>query len=176
MLHRILLIGVTICTLHACTFEVNRKGIWRNEEISPEKRSQIKELNKKLLEAFKRNDVATIKSMVDPDLVEGSNLGFGDLVQSMSEVLKSTNYKILEEYNVRRSEVNERVRISSTAQGASPFVLGYTAAKKETYVSLIFPDIEDYGKDPLMTVIYGRKGNEWFLYVPVTKPAPYRHT
>lgn len=156
-----LLIILTVELFQSCNF--NTSGTWKNDSIDENKRQQIKLLNDKLFKAIASNNPAGIKALFSDSLIKQSGANLENLIKQVSGLLKSDQYRVLDEYDVHNIKANSPTTVPSGVSGDKDYIIGYTALNQETYVSLLLPvNVEN---ELLITAIYGNYDNQWKINV-----------
>jgi hypothetical protein len=160
MKQKTLLFILTVLICQSC--HLGTSGTFKNDNISQDKREQIKTLNDKLFKAIINNDVSAVKALMSSKLLEHVN-DLDKLVNQVSTSFKADSYRILDEYNVHNSNTGTGNTLLSGISGDNDYIINYQALNKEMYVSLLLPNGLD--NDLLMTVIYGNYDNEWKINI-----------
>lgn len=156
-----LLLILTVLTFQRCNF--GTFGTWKNDNINKDKREQIKVLNDKLLKAITSNDVAGVKALMSDILLEKRASEVDTLINQVNAYFKSDSFRILDEYYVKNSTTGIDNTLTSGITGDNDYLIQYKALNKEMYVSLLLPTGLD--NELLITVIYGKYGNEWKINI-----------
>ncbi|MTH16129.1 hypothetical protein [Flavobacterium sp. LC2016-01] len=160
-MRKILLIILSAVIFQSCNFGTN--GTQKNESIEASKVQEIKVLNDKLFKAIMNNDIPGVKALLSDKLLTVVNSDLDKLVGTVSSNYQSKSYTILDQYYVSNSSVDIPNTLISGVSGDNDYTIGYKALNKEMYTVLWMPTSEY--NDALITVIYGKYGNEWKINI-----------
>ncbi|NCD70058.1 hypothetical protein [Mucilaginibacter agri] len=138
-------------------------GSWKNDRIEPKVREEIAVLDKKLFKAIMTQDVAGVKQLLSPTLLEKSGKKVDTIVNTMGGAFKATDYKLLDEYYTKNTSENISNDIPAGKDGGNDYTIKYLALNKEMYVSLMVST-----KLPincLITAVYGKYNDGWKLNI-----------
>ena len=161
MIQKTFVIILAIFVLQGCSFGTS--GTWENDNIEKDKKEQIKILNDNLFKAIINNDVAGIKALMSDKLLEKGINDLDKLIHEVNASLKSSGYRVLDEYNVHNSTTEINNTLSPGISGDNDYVINYQAVNKEMYISLLLPT--GLENELLVTVIYGNYGNQWKINI-----------
>ena len=152
-----MLVLIAAVILNSCNFDTT--GTWKNETIQESKRNTIHTLNDKLFQALFSGDSEKLKELMSDTLKQN----FGEeSVQSLHELnaaYKPQTYKVLDEYYVSNAKAGVENVLKGAVGNDQEYELNYLALNKEMYVSLLLAPDQD--NDILVTVIYGKYGDDW---------------
>jgi len=160
-MRKILLIIVTTIVFQSCNF--GSSGTQKNESIEASKIQEIKVLNDKLFKAIMSNDIPGVKALLSDKLLTIVNSDLDKLVGTMSNNYPSKSYTILDQYYVSNTAVDIPNTLISGVSGDNDYIINYKALNKEMFTVLLMPTTTH--NDALITVIYGKYGNEWKINI-----------
>ncbi|TDO99120.1 hypothetical protein [Flavobacterium sp. 245] len=160
-MRKFLLIILIAVAFQSCNFGTN--GTQKNESIESSKVQEIKLLNDKLFKAIMNNDIPGVKALMSDKLLSVVNSDVDKLVGKISNDYKTDSYKIVDQYYVLNTAVDIPNTLISGVSGDNDYVINYKALNKEMYTVLLMPNTEY--NHVLITVIYGKYGNEWKINI-----------
>ncbi|MDQ6471593.1 hypothetical protein RB619_13135 [Flavobacterium sp. LHD-80] len=161
-MRKILLIILTAVIFQSCNF--GSSGTQKNEDIEASKVQEIKVVNDKLFKAIMSNDIPGVKALLsDKLLTTVASSDLNNLVGTMSANYPSKSYTILDQYYVSNTNINIPNTLISGVSGDNDYVISYKALNKEMFTVLFMPTTTH--NDALITVIYGKYGNEWKINI-----------
>lgn len=144
--------------LTACTFS----GTNKDDQIDPNIKSQIHELNSKIIEGINENNPDKVFSICSPNLLEKKG-DLNNLMQLLKGHLEINNFEILNEFYQKNTSKNITTQVMTGRNKDHDYVIGYEALNKEMYVLVGYFKDEIYEKS--ITLIYGKYGNTWKLNI-----------
>lgn len=155
-----LLILFAVLLFQNCT--IGTSGIWQDDHIDKDKRTQINTLNDKLLKGIITNDTNNVKALFS-DLLINKGGDFNGFINKLHDVIKTDGYRIFHEYDVRVVTTGNVTSIPSGFSDDNDFSISFQPANKESYVSLLFP--KELENDISLLIIYGKYGKDWKINI-----------
>ncbi len=149
-----------ILSLQKCSIQTPE--IVKNEYISVDVKEQIKKLNNKFFQGLKSRDFSTIKSLM-ADTILNMGIENNGFINTMSSVINTENYKVLDEFHIKNLAPGENTIIASGKADDNDYSLNFTPLNKETYISLLIPT--GANQDFLVTIVYGKYNNKWEINI-----------
>jgi hypothetical protein len=144
---------------------VGTSGTWRNSRIDPDVKNKIDVLNKKLFDGLLSGDVAGVKSLMAPQLVEMVNTKLDTLIFTFKGAYSNKNisYDLLDEYYTK----NTTTQVPNTAfpenKSSNSYKLTYTAMNEAMYVSIL--KTKGTNESCGILAIYGKYEDNWKLNI-----------
>jgi len=133
-----------------------------NDHIDANSRTQIKELNNKLIEALQEKNSRKLKEIFSDKLNKTSAADLDILLAKVENYLVSPNFKILDEYKTNAA-IGTTTSVFKGVSGEYDYKVNFEVMNKETFVSLILN--EGISSTTLLTCIYGKYGDDWKLNI-----------
>lgn len=149
-------IGLQSCNLGA-------SKTWKNNKIESRLRNEIDDLDKKVLSAINTNDLEALKKLMSTELLEISGHEMEELLLQVSNVMKSDEYQIIDQYHVENTTSGIANTVMSGISGTDDYAIQYQALNDEMFLSLIVPKngLDEF----LITNIYGKYPDGWRLNI-----------
>jgi hypothetical protein len=158
-----LLFLLIITTIGIQSCKVGTTGTWKDENIDQSLKNEIQTLDKKVLEAVTTNNTDLIRSIMSEKLLEKSSNDIDQLIEQIGNVIKTTDYNILNQYQTKNSTTGIGNTVLSGVSGLNDYVISYQALNEEMFISLL---ITKNGLDEfIVTNIYGRYPDGWKLNI-----------
>jgi len=137
--------------LQSCN--VGTTGTWKDENIQKSLKNEIKTLDKKVIEAITTKNVDLLKSIMSDKLLEKSGNDINQLIEQAGNVITTTDYKTLNQFQAKNSTTGIGNTIISGVSGQNDYIIHYQALNKEMFISLIIPKngLDEF----IVTNIYG---------------------
>jgi hypothetical protein len=171
-IQKVIIVLMTLFAWQGCS--IGGSGVWKNENIDKDEKEQISMLNDKLYASIIKNDSAAARSLMSDTLLSLTG-DFGKLLKDVNSRIKAGSYKILGEYHVRNSNAGIQNTLPSGFSDDNDYTINYLALNEEMYVSLLLPNVDEDENETLITVIYGRHGDEWKINILRFGPYSYFH-
>lgn len=157
----ILLTILTAFGLQSC--KVGTTETWKDENIEQSLKNEIQTLDKKVLEAVTTNKPDLIKSIMSDKLLEKSGEDIDQLIEQAGNLIKSTDYSILNQFQAKNSTTGIGNTIVSGVSGLNDYVIHYQALNEEMFISLLIPNsgLDEF----IVTNIYGKYPEGWKLNI-----------
>ncbi|WP_133249958.1 hypothetical protein [Marinifilum breve] len=136
---------------------------WKDENIESSVRNEIRELDEKVLKAVTTNNTTLIKSIMAKELLEKSGDNIDQLILQASNIITSTDYRILNQFQVKNTTTNIGNTVVSGLNAPNDYIIQYKALNKEMFVSLLIPKNEL--NEFIITNIYGKSPEGWKLNI-----------
>ena len=161
MKHLILLIIITAFGLQSC--KVGTTGTWKDENIEQRLKNEIESLDKKVLEAVTTKNTDLMKSIMSDKLLEISGDNIDQLIEQTGNIITTTDYKILNQFQAKNSTTGIGNTILSGVSGLNDYVIHYQALNEEMFISLLIPKsgLDEF----IVTNIYGKYPDGWKLNI-----------
>lgn len=157
----LLLTILIVFGLQSCNFGTT--GNWKDENIEQSLKNEIEALDKKVLEAVTTNNVELLKSIMSDKLLEKSGDNLSQLIEQASNVITTTDYNILNQFQAKNSTTGIGNTIISGVDGLNDYIIHYQALNEEMFISLLIPES---GLDKfIVTNIYGKYPDGWKLNI-----------
>jgi hypothetical protein len=151
-----MIIGLQSCKL-------GTTGTTTNENIPNSIKEEINELDAKVLKAITTKDIESLKEIMSDKLLAKSGNEINKLIEQISEVIKTTEYQIVDQFYIQNSTSGLGNTVMSGVSGIEDYIIQYQALNDEMFLSLILPK---KGKDEfLITNIYGKYPDGWRLNI-----------
>lgn len=147
--------------LQSC--KLGTMGTWKDENIEPGLKSEIKALDKKVIEAVTTKNAKLLKSIMSDQLLKKSAGNIDQIIEQASNVISSSDYKILNQYQTKNSTEGIGNTIISGMSELNDYIIHYKALNEEMFISLIIPKsgIDEF----IVTNIYGKYPDGWKLNI-----------
>lgn len=147
--------------LQSCN--VGTTGTWKDENIQQSLKNEIKTLDKKVIEAVTTKNVDLLKSIMSDKLLEKSGNNIDQLIEQAGNVITTTDYKILNQFQAKNSTTGIGNTIISGVSGQNDYIIHYQALNKEMFISLLIPKngLDEF----IVTNIYGKYPEGWKLNI-----------
>lgn len=147
--------------LQSCN--IGTSGTWKDENIEQSVKNEIQTLDKKVMEAVTTNNPKLIKAIMSDKLLEISGNNIDQLIEQSSNLIKTTDFKILNQFHVKNSTTGIGNTVLSGINGLNDYIIHYQALNKEMFISLLIPQS---GLDQfIVTNIYGKYPDGWKLNI-----------
>lgn len=147
--------------LQSCN--IGTSGTWKDENIEQSVKNEIQTLDKKVMEAVTTNNPKLIKAIMSDKLLEISGNNIDQLIEQSSNLIKTTDFKILNQFHVKNSTTGIGNTVLSGISGLNDYIIHYQALNKEMFISLLIPQS---GLDQfIVTNIYGKYPDGWKLNI-----------
>lgn len=156
MIQKILLFIFAVFILQSCGNGI--VGIKKNDQIDQKDREEIRQLNAKLLQATQNNDVATIESMMSPQLWEGIAPDMKPIISEVNSQAVMSNDSLLDEYEVQNKDAGV-LNTFTSGKGDNAYKFHFVSNSKSSYVSLLLVGNEI--NRILVTIVYGNVDGQW---------------
>ncbi|NBW35659.1 MAG: hypothetical protein EBR30_11715 [Cytophagia bacterium] len=152
---------LTVFGLQSCN--VGTTGSWKDESIEQKTKNEIETLDKKVFEAVTNKNSDLLKSIMSDKLLEKSGAEIDQLIEQASSVIITTEYKVLNQFQVKNSSTGIGNTILSGVSGLNDYIIHYEALNSEMFISLL---ISENGLDEVVvTNIYGKYPDGWKLNI-----------
>lgn len=153
-----LLIGTL---LSGCTAHVDSANF--NDHITADTRTEIAELNKRVVAAIRADNPAELKTLFAPEALSGSGTGLDGFVAATHDALTDSKLTILDEYLTHNTATGMTGTVTKGTTGEYAYKLNYPVTTNETHLSLLLNDRK--ADQLLLTCVYGKYGKAWKLTV-----------
>ncbi len=157
----IILAFVAILGFQSCNFGTT--GVWKDENIEQSLKNEIQELDKKVLEAVTTGNIKLLKSMMSDILLEKVKDSIDQLIDKTSNLIITTDYKILNQFQTRNSTTGLGNTVLSGMSGLNDYIIHYKALNKEMFISVLI--VKGQVDDFTLTNIYGKYSDGWKLNI-----------
>jgi Uncharacterized protein conserved in bacteria with a cystatin-like fold len=154
----IYLLAIILLTtaFQSCTGD---KGIKENDQISNSTRAAIAALNKKLFDGITSGNVAAVKALLSPDLIEKSGTELDTVINRCSKRYPAKDFEILDEYLSKDLKKKNADTIKSQHGNDNDYVIGFHAVNNEMYTSVLLT--KGLTVNGMILAVYGKYGNDW---------------
>jgi len=158
------LISLSILTalgLQSCN--VGTSGTWKDENIEQSLKDEIQTLDKIVIEAVTTKDPDLLRSIMSDKLLEKSGENIDQLIEQAANMIKTTDYIILNQFQVKNSTTGIGNTVLSGISGMNDYVIHYQALNKDMFISLLIPKsgIDEF----IVANIYGKYPDGWKLNI-----------
>ena len=153
----ICLIAFTVTSCHFGT-----SGSWTNDRIDPTVKETVDNLNKKLYTSLRTKDIAGIKQLMSPILLEKTGNNIDTLINSVAGNYSSEGFETVDDFYIKNSTTNINDHLVSI-KDTNNYTIDFTALNKEMFVSLITS--KGLPLNCAILAIYGKYGDEWKLNI-----------
>ena len=152
-------ITLSLLLLSIFYISCNVGGTWKDDNIDPKIKSQIHELNYKIIDGFKKNDVEEVLSLCSEELIKAAKNDLSLLMLRAGNNFTREDFIILNEFYQKNTSDNAQINLMTGTTGNHDYKVNFQAFNPETYVSVGFFD-NDLNHTSL-TLVYGKYGEEW---------------
>lgn len=135
------------------------KGIKENDQISNSTRAAIAALNKKLFDGITSGNVAAVKALLSPDLIEKSGTELDTVINRCSKRYPAKDFEILDEYLSKDLKKKNADTIKSQHGNDNDYVISFHAVNNEMYTSVLLT--KGLTVNGMILAVYGKYGNDW---------------
>ncbi|MPM10920.1 hypothetical protein SDC9_57257 [bioreactor metagenome] len=154
------LLILSLIVFQGCHFGTSTT--WKNDEIPSELRSEIAEIDKKLVKCVYSNDAAGMKALMSDELVKQTADNIDSLIAQVCALIDSKKYRIIDQFYTKTS-VNTMNKIGSGDTDNDSYIIEYLALNNEVFVSLLA--LSGRHDEILATCIYGKYPDGWKLNI-----------
>jgi len=147
-------------TITGCHFGTS--GTWENDRIDPTVKSTVDDLNKKLFASVSSKDIAGLKQLMSPVLIEKAGKSIDTLINSLGANYNSEDFETVDDFYVKNSTANINDHLLSIKH-KNNYSIDFTALNKEMFVSLL--TTKNLPLNCAILAIYGKYGDEWKLNI-----------
>jgi hypothetical protein len=158
---------IVIVLLQAC--ESKQPGSWRNQEIKPQLREEIAQLNEQLIASITAQDKEKLKTLLSPKLQEKFSSQMPELIAQLKTVVENGRYDVLDEYHKLHIQQPESETLVSGNTKLNDYAFRFKADSPENYTSLLL--FQNPGGQMLLACIYSKYEEGWKLNI--LKAGPY---
>jgi len=144
-------------------------GTWKDNNIDPEIKTEIHELNYQLIEGFIEGNQEKVYSVFSDKLKEKTKSDAGiksfvnTLLQEAKNRISKDKFVILNEFYQKNTTSGMQTNVFNGISGNHDYVIGFKSETSESFISV------GYFKDDLsqtsMVFIYGKYGDTWKLNI-----------
>jgi len=144
----------------SCRFGTS--GTWTNDRIDPTVKETVDNLNKKLFNSVRTNDIAGVKQLMSPPLLDKLGKRIDTLINSVGSSFNSPEFETVDDFYIKNSTTNINDHLISI-KDTNNYTIDFTALNKEMFVSLL--TTKNLPLNYVILAIYGKYGNEWKLNI-----------
>lgn len=141
----------------------NVNGIWKDDNIDPDIKSQIHKLNYEIIDGFIENNPDKVFAVCNEDLVKKSKNEITNLIYQVRQSFSKENFKILNEFYQKNTSKNAQTNVMTGISGDHDYIISFKALNYEMFVSVGYFD-NDLNQT-CITMIYGKNEDEWKLNI-----------
>ena len=141
----------------------NVGGMWKDDNIDTDVKSQIHKLNYEIIDGFIENNPNKVFAVCSEDLVKKSKNEFANLIYQVRQSFSKEDFKILNEFYQKNTSENAQTNVMTGISGDHDYIIGFKALNSEMFVSVGYFD-NDLNQT-CITMIYGKYGDEWKLNI-----------
>lgn len=149
-------ISLLALLLSACSLSETKK----DTQIDPRIKSEIRLLNKRIVNGLVENKIQTILPICD-DGLRNRRREISRLMELVKGTLKKSDFRILNEYYQKNAAKKGIATLSSGKGNIHDYQIRYGSRKKEMYVVVAYFQDSLYQKS--FTFFYGKYNDEWKL-------------
>lgn len=155
----------TLIILFASIFitSCNVGGMWKDDNIDPDVKSEIHKLNYEIIDGFIENNPDKVFSVCSEDLVKKSKNEFTNLIYQVRQSFSKEDFKILNEFYQKNTSENAHTNVMTGISGNHDYIIGFKTLNSEMFVSVGYFD-NDLNQT-CITMIYGKYGDKWKLNI-----------
>lgn len=157
----ILFITLTTLGIQGCNF--GSTGTWKDENIDQNLKNEIEALDKKVIEAVTTKNANLLKSIMSDKLLEKSGKNTEQLIEQASNIIPTTDFRILNQFKVNNSTTGIGNTVISGVSGLNDYIIHYQALNIEMFISILIP--KNAYDEFIVTNIYGKYGDGWKLNI-----------
>ncbi|GAA4090681.1 hypothetical protein [Mucilaginibacter panaciglaebae] len=143
-------------TFQSCTGD---KDIQVNNQISSDTRAVIAALNKKLFEGITSGNIAAVKALLSPDLINKSGAQLDTVINRCSKRYPAKDFEVLDEYLSKGMKKKDADTVKSQHKNDSDYAIGFQAVNDEMYTSVLLT--KGLTVNGMILAVYGKYGNDW---------------
>ncbi len=137
-----------------------KSGVWKNDQISKDKQADFHQLNDKIIDLIKANDVNPLHAFFSKNMNERSHLE--RIVELISYELKQHDYTRLDEYYVVNKYIDQDT-INANGKGINNYKLNYPGVAHEMYMIFMVPKNTAEINRHMITLRYAKFNYGWKL-------------
>ena len=157
----IFLLSIWIILSQGC--HIGTSGTWKNDRIDQSVKDKIDVMNKKLFKSIITKDIAGIKQLMSPILIEKSGSKIDTVINNIDVASNEPNYALLDEYYTKNSTTNISNTLISNKGNDNDYTIQYEALNEEMYVSILTS--EKLPVNFMILAVYGKYENQWKLNI-----------
>jgi hypothetical protein len=157
--------SITIVIVASCFYscQFSLSGEWKDDHINSSVRDEISKLNKQLMQDVKDDNVAAIKQMMSPILLDSAGTKIDTLINNTSHNVLGSDYKIINEFYTINIAPKATLTLSSDNGGSDDYEIKYKGLNKHMYTSLFIP--QTARGNAVVLVCYGKYDSGWKINV-----------
>ncbi len=133
--------------------------VWKDNDINPTVRNEIKQQNNKLFNAIKEDDTRAVRAMMSDSLLRVISVtDLDELFAKANSNFNFDTYRILDEYYVENTTTGT-TNVIHPSLSSNDYLINYNTLNKKAYVSVLIPN--SLINKIIVLVIYGKYGSEW---------------
>ncbi|HUX96143.1 MAG TPA: hypothetical protein VMV47_10455 [Bacteroidales bacterium] len=154
-------ISLTFFILIIFISSCNVDGMWKDDKIDSNVRTQIHKLNYQLIDGLLENNSEKVLSIFSEDMIEQNEFDLNMLMQQVKENFAKEGFEILNDFYLSNISENSQVSVTTGSSGDHDYIIDFKALSSEAYVSVGYFDKNLY--HTCLTLVYGKYGKEWKL-------------
>jgi len=143
---------------------IGTSGTWKNDHIDPAVRDKLDVLNKKLFGVLLKGDVAGVKALMSPKLIENAGLKIDTIVLGFKNAYSglSAGYEVLDEYYTKNTTTNIQNTLFSNINNVG-YKINYLALNEEMYATVLAT--KNVTENCGVLAIYGKYDDGWKINI-----------
>jgi len=123
MKNQILLLIVLTILIQSC--KTGTTTTTSNDDIPDHIKNEINELDHKFLKAISEKDIVTFKAIASESLLEKNRDNLDRMIQQLSERIKTSEYRTIDQYHVQNSTSGLANTVMSEISGAKDYIIEF---------------------------------------------------